>query len=208
MLLGLRHLWFVTAIFFDYYITPFLQKMRKHADINILFGISLLLLSYCCLPGPIVFIMSWFVIYSIGYLYVSSKHQKRWILTIISIELITILICSQSGWSSVTQYFNPIGRCLHDFGGLCLVLLPLFLFRNIRIPLPAIVGILDKYSFQIYLIHYIIIIGPFSLAFYFGKMQYNILLILLSTAFGTFVFCQINHFLSSIITRKRIIYEN
>lgn len=203
MLLGLRHLWFVTAIFFDYIITPFLQKMRNHADIYILSGIFSLLFSYYCLPGPIVFMLSWIVLYSIGYLFVSSKYQKQWIITIISIVLMTILICLLTGWSSVTHYFNPIGRCLHDFGGLCLVLLPLFLLRDKKINLPTIVKILDKYSFQIYLIHYIIIIGPFSLAFFFEKIQYNILVILLSTTLGTFVFCIINQFVTSII-KKRI----
>ena len=116
----------------------------------------------------------------------------------------TILICLLTGWSSVTHYFNPIGRCLHDFGGLCLVLLPLFLLRDKKINLPTIVKILDKYSFQIYLIQYILIIGPFSLAFYFEKIQYNILVILLSTALGTFIFCLINQIVLSRITRKRI----
>lgn len=145
--------------------------MRNHADIYILSGIFSLLFSYYCLPGPIVFMLSWIVLYSIGYLFVSSKYQKQWIITIISIVLMTILICLLTGWSSVTHYFNPIGRCLHDFGGLCLVLLPLFLLRDKKINLPTIVKILDKYSFQIYLIHYIIIIGPFSLAFFLKKFN-------------------------------------
>lgn len=163
-----------------------------------------MVLGYFLLPGSIAFILSWIFVYSMGYLYISSKHPQKWLIIITTIALIAMLICMLYGWSSVTQYFNPVGRCLHDFGGICLVLLPLSILKRKKVLLPQFISFFDKYSYHIYLIHYIFIIGPFSIAYRFDNILLNVIAMLLLTAIGTFLFCIINNIIIYWINKFKI----
>lgn len=173
---GTRHLWFLTAIALCYLSTPFLQVLKNNA--NVLFPILcvLLLMSYKLFPGTYAFIVSWILLYSIGYMYacLSNKYSILYLL-LITVALIAILMFVH--WDNMLAYFDKYGRLFHDLLG-CLILFGGFKFlcslKNIR--LNSFLSLIDKYSYHIYIIHYFFLIGPFSLAHITHNNYINILI--------------------------------
>lgn len=160
---GTRHLWFLTAIMMAYCFTPILQIGRKKASLLFTILWMIQMLAYYILPGPFAFILSWFTMYGIGYMFanMSPKHRDYSLCFLILSSLIILHLIS---WDKLLIYFNPMNRLFHDilgctifFGGYRL----LRLFQQIK--LFKVAMLIDRYSFHIYIIHYFLLIGPFTL---------------------------------------------
>lgn len=188
MISGIRHLWFLTAIMFGYLITPFLQRIAKYADCLLPFIIICVGIGYVFVPGAIVFPASWIFIYAICYLYCHLHNTKVYDIGLLVLSVILAILICFSGWEVITSYFNPLSRCFHDFIGVFTVVWGVKILNNVgKIKLPYFVGVLDRYSFYIYIIHYFFIIGPFSLARITPCVMLNICIILFVSAIATFV---------------------
>lgn len=188
MIPGIRHLWFLTAIMFGYLITPFLQRIAKYADCLLPFIIICVGIGYVFVPGAIVFPASWIYIYAICYLYCHLHNTKVYDIGLLVLSVILAILICFSGWEVITSYFNPLSRCFHDIIGVFTVVWGVKILNNVgKIKLPYFVGVLDRYSFYIYIIHYFFIIGPFSLARITPCVMLNICIILFVSAIATFV---------------------
>ena len=189
---GTRHLWFMTAIALCYCITPVLQKNRNQAlPIFILIGLCQLL-AYKFLSGKLSFTLSWFFLYSLGYMYANiTKRHQMLMIGIIGILIFVLLI--NISWSDIIQYFNAKGRFLHDLLG-CFILIwgvKLFTTFSASLKILPITSIIDKYSFQIYIIHYFLLIGPFSLAHLTDNNIINIVVSFTVIVISTLLFTKI-----------------
>lgn len=177
---GTRHLWFLTAIALCYLSTPFLQTLRDKADLFFPILCVVLLISYKFLPGTYAFIISWIVLYSIGYMYAcnSEKYSTLYLFGII-VAFIAVLMFVH--WNNVLAYFDKYGRIFHDLLG-CLILFGGFrflcAFKNIR--LHPCLSIIDKYSYHIYIVHYFLLIGPFSLAHITHNNHINVFIVVVA----------------------------
>ena len=92
-------------------------------------------------------------------------------------------------WDHILNYFSPVGRLLHDVAGVFFVVWGIRLFSTkLFTKIPSFVVFFDKYSFDIFLVHYILFVGPFSMAYLTANMFLNIFLFIIVTAFLTYLF--------------------
>ena len=61
------------------------------------------------------------------------------------------------------------------------------------------VKVLDKNSFQIFIVHYFFVRGPFSVAHISPKVAINIILIITITIVSTIVFVQLNKLANKVL---------
>lgn len=199
MIRGIRHLWFITAIMFAYMSTPVLQWSSKYAD----FFFPLLLLgvgvSYLVLPGSLVFTASWVFLYAIGYLYVHLKKKKAYNIILLLLE-ITIIVFIAMDFDTITNYYHPLNRAFHDLSGVCVVLGGIQLFSHLNIKkIPSIIEYFDKYSFHVFIVHYFLVIGPFSLAHITPYIMLNISVFIVATYIATFLFVKLNNLANRLV---------
>ena len=199
MIAGIRHLWFLTAIMIAYFSTPILQCLKKKA--KEVFPLLLLCIGvgYWLIPCQWMFFLSWIFLYAICYLYVNIKDTRIYDMGLIIIEIILVGIML-SNRNSITDYFNPINRAFHDLTGVCVVIFGVKLLSKLKTKdIPRPVKVLDKYSFQIFIVHYFFVIGPFSVAHVSSNITINIILIIAITIVSTIVFVQLNKLANKVL---------
>ena len=183
---GLRHVWFLTAIMCGYLITPLLQKIKGRSQL--LFPVLLLsiLIIYITISGRFVFILSWGYLYAAGYLFANLNERHRFVYSLIFLTCLFALSLYMN-WNDLMHIYSIKYRFLHDIIGICVVVWGIRLMSKVKYNVPAFVSFFDKYSFPIYLTHFILICGPFSMAYLTPYRSINILLMLASTAVATWV---------------------
>lgn len=204
MVQGIRHLWFITAIMFAYLTTPLLQCLRNYADLVLPVLLICVGASYFTAPGPWVFIASWVFLYAIGYLYVqlNKQRQRLYEIGLIFLEIALIVLIALK-FDIVTNYFHPLNRLFHDMSGVFIVVLGInFMSRLNMKNVPKIVDIFDKYSFHVFLVHYLLIAGPFSLAHITPYVFVNVLSIITTIIVATCFFVQLNNLANRLVFDK------
>ena len=202
MILGIRHLWFITAIMFAYLATPILQWLSKYA--NWLFPILLVCVgvSYFVLPGRWVFIASWFFLYAICYLYVHLKKTTIYDIGLLILEFLIVGFVAFR-FDIVTHYYNPFNRVFHDVSGVFVVIIGIKLLSCLKIRnIPKVINLFDKYSFQVFLVHYFFVSGPFSLAYVTPNFFVNVLIIIAATVVATYLFVKLNDVANKLVFDK------
>lgn len=178
---GLNHLWFLTVLMFGYLLTPWIKKVMEKAPI------VCTLLFVCCCVVEFVFLKkfyslsAWLALYLLGLFY-GKYHSKTVSLIALVASLITmIVLCLFFEPSKLTSFEDRHYMIwLHWTMGV-------FLFVLLFYVLPLLVGEskhfdsikhLDKISYDVYLIHHPLILGPLSLMFVTKYIGLNIVLML------------------------------
>lgn len=183
---GLRHLWFITAIMFAYLITPILQRLKDYSDVALPFLLLTVAFGYLFIPMRYMFLLSWSFLYAIGYMIANVRLRRIYE---IGILVFFIVLAFYVKWDHILNYFSPVGRLFHDVAGVFFVVWGIRLFSTkLFTKIPSFVVFFDKYSFDIFLVHYILFVGPFSMAYLTANMFLNIFLFIIVTAFLTFLF--------------------
>lgn len=199
---GTRHLWFLTAIAMAYCITPILQKLKSYACIVFCLLWVTQVFAYFFLPKSFAFILSWLSLYGIGYMFANMNRKSQDFMLIFLLAIMAIILC-YIHWSQITVYFNPLNRLMHD------VLGSLLLFGGYKllcwlpsIRLTTIAKLIDNYSYHIYIIHYFLLIGPFSLLHITDSVYSNILISFVSIIIITSIFAVICQSINNVLIRK------
>jgi peptidoglycan/LPS O-acetylase OafA/YrhL len=203
MLSGIRHLWFITAIMFAYLTTPVLQRLSKFAKWLFPMVLGCVGILYIVAPMPLVFLASWFFLYAICYLYVHLNQTKWYDMGLLVLELLLILlVCIHTDVLNI--YFNPLNRLFHDVSGIFVVLFGIRLLSKINIKgVPKIVDWLDRYSFQIFIVHYFFLIGPFSMVHLTDSVFLNLTISCVTILITTIVFSKINNIVNVLLFPKK-----
>jgi len=187
-----------------YISTPLLQRIRKKSTIvfpALLFFISAL---YVSVPLKYLFVFSWFYLYALGYLYVNLS--ERWKLIYTSLLLLIMLsVIIKLHPEDLFNYYGMEYRLLHDIGGFIIVVSGVFLMSRLKwLKVPKIISFFDKYSFHVFLVHFIVFCGPFSMAYLTHCIELNVFLMLLISTVATFVFVKI----LDLVNHKMIFLSN
>ena len=202
MILGIRHLWFMTAIMFGYFCLPILQKKKEISSyIIFIIGISIGL-GYIFINTQIMFLYSWIYLFSVGYCFSNLKKQVQWIYIMILV-LFFIIILFNINWNNITTYFDIKSRLLHDIGGILWVVIPPLIFARTTFitKIPPIINVFDKYSYHIYITHYFFIFGPFSLMNITGNKIINIFIVLIATFIACLILVKSSNYVQKRITK-------
>ena len=178
---GLNHLWFLTVLMFGYLLTPWVKRVMDKAPI------VCALLFVCCCVAEFVFlkkfysISAWLALYLLGLFYGKYHSKTVSIIALVASSIALIVLC---------LFFEP--SKLTSFEGRHYMIwlhwtLGVFLFVLLYYVLPLLVGEnkrfdgikhLDKISYEVYLIHHPLILGPLSLMFVTKITGLNIALML------------------------------
>lgn len=142
-----------------------------------MFAMLLLVGAYACLPGEYLFGLEWLWLFAFGYLYSRmSVSVRRFIILISCIIVLICLYRIHYDGSILWSNFNRCNRVFHCALGIFLFSTAVFIC-TMRIP--RWVSCMDFYSYEIYLAHFVFMIGPGSLIGKTGSKIGDIMLMLL-----------------------------
>ncbi|MDO5148129.1 MAG: acyltransferase [Oscillospiraceae bacterium] len=211
---GAGHLWFVPTILMCYVITPLLERYR---DKYIASGKSLFI--YAVISVMIVSLFyggfarfynpAWISCYVIGYALGINKEKnyiKQHYIDIISVIVAGCGNSLQIYFSYVLDRTFPGYIYFCDYNhvtlGMCIFLLLYRFFNQINFTkLKKFLEITDKLSYEVYLVHHLIILGPFSLMKLTTITSLNIVVILAIIGILAFVLAQLENIIGNMLNR-------
>lgn len=197
---GLNHLWFLTVLMICYLLTPWTKKL--HEKNPVLF--VMMYLAFCFAEFVLVrkfySFCAWVALYFAGMLFglYYSKKISNLVLLMSSIALGVLVVLFKPEW--LTQYaFRYHTIWLHWIMGVFLfVALYRFLPQLIKQEKKnLLVEHFDKISYEVYLVHHPLILGPLSMMFITKYCWLNILMVLVAT----YTISRILHYVCSFTKR-------
>lgn len=189
---GAGQIWFITAIFACYWITPILQKITSFLDgryvgaILILLGLmTFLLLTFSFSTSPVARWYSWFFNYAVGYFLSRSKESIKYIYLGIS-TLFLIIVLSILSWGDLLNWNTWISVSFHAFSA-HVVFLAFILGSKVLKPIKVLipVSLIEVYSYYIYFVHYPFTLGPWSIIGATNNLALDIILLVIVVAICT-----------------------
>lgn len=183
---GLNHLWFMKAIALCYIITPILQWQKKHSSIAIILLAIAGVAEYGFLRIK-TFEFSWLWLYAIGYFYANGSPKMQHVIKVVSIA-ISIIVLYRITWADILDYDGIANRFFHDIMGITLCLCGVYGLSLAKIKSTgALLSLIDRNSFYIYITHHIYLLGPLSLIAVTPYLPINVLLILVLIILSTYI---------------------
>ncbi len=211
------HLWFTSFILVCYLITPLLQKIRaKISAVQILLLIVFLSaaeIGFVMTVKPFAFIMwlpgiiTYIAAYFIGAFWQKRMRLSRYLLLTVFMLAVTglkILAKLMSGRGSAlaemvySRFLSEYAHCILAVWIFFTLYLGLGLFRRLTEWVCPAAKLLSKYSYEVYITHYLFLIGPLSLEKATGNMLLNSLLFVALTA----IYAVFLHGISNWILKK------
>lgn len=193
---GMRHLWFMTAIMFAYFSTPILQRLKQYSTQSLIIMLTLVVPSYYVLPPRILWGLEWFWLYAFGYFFANlSIRNKKWIICLFFLGYMIIVFRIRE--ITDIALWTRIGRCHHCALGILLFTLGITYIKTSRTCPTKMMRVFrwfNRYSYEIYLTHFVVMVGVFSLSQVTGSLFVNILLMLIVTAILTFMLVKVTRF--------------
>ena len=182
--LGADHTWFMTTLMICYKLTPLIEKIWKRIQYKktkwgILVGLLIVpfIMAYL-LPNYIFFITYHVCFYAIAY-YVGSNWERLGKSTNKSAVIYFIVMCLAFATRFIgramidgTKLYNlVIVNYTHYVAAACIFMLFSIIFSKAKIL--KNVQLVDGISFEIYLCHYMFIVGPVSVMYITGNWIIN-----------------------------------
>ena len=204
---GTGHLWFVPTILFCYLFTPILESFYIHVSkrgyiITSLFAFEIV--AVFCYGFATFYSGAWIGCYVIGYA-IGTNERKQFFPN----KAFLILFGALASLNIIQIYVDYIGRIelLGILGKVYSVLkvynhvwLGVFLFLMLKMifdrfefsqNMRRVFDITDKYSYEIYLVHLVFILGPFSLMALTPYVGINILIIIICIGISAWILKQV-----------------
>lgn len=196
---GAGHLWFIPTILMCYLITPLLQGYRNKCVEGkrtiVVFTVLGVIITSVLIQGFTTFNPAWICCYVIGYALGMNEKGKYISETVLMIIAGIIAVAG----NAVQIYCDYVANI--DFTGFGIiknynhVMLGVFIFLLLKVAFEKVnlnrIGKLlklsDAYSFEVYLVHVLLILGPFSLLALTEYSLFNILIMLLGVSILAFV---------------------
>lgn len=175
---GLGHLWYINYILFLYLLTPYLQNFyeeyfQKLSDKKMFLGLVIftvllgMLQYYGNFKYEVNRIVCYYSAYFVSRRYLKNKEntksnlQKIAIITIILSVLLTILRIYIQFFGSITiPKWDTVVLYIHSLMGFGLFICFYYIGSKIDIANSTVINFINKYSYEIYLVHHLYILGP------------------------------------------------
>lgn len=228
-LAGGEHLWFVSMILFCYFLTPILQAYRDEYENNrlnflIVSMLEVIFVSIFCGLYDRYFNPAWVSCYTIGYAIGWNKQKSFFsdkltsgifaVLAIIgnAIQIYIDNIVHIQFYGYIKIAYDYFCNYNHVFLGVFLFLVMLNVFNKINYlnnpKLISFLKITDEYSYEAYLVHQFLILGPFSLMALTSIKMANVLIIIISICLLAWLLKKSEGFLMNKIGEKMPNHNN
>ena len=172
---GAEHLWFIPTIIMCYLITPLLQGYRNKCVEGkrtiVVFAVLGVIITSVLIQGFTTFNPAWICCYVIGYALGMNENGKY-----ISEKVLMVITGIIAGVGNALQIYCDYNTNI-DFSGFGIiinynhVMLGVFIFLLLKTifekvdlnKIGKLLKLSDAYSFEVYLVHQLLILGPFSL---------------------------------------------
>lgn len=183
---GLNHLWFLTVLMVAYILTPWVKKIHEKYPIWCVVVFALFWVVEFVFVKKLYSFCAWLSLYFVGMIYGNyySKKLSNVVLVVGSVVLIVLGLSFKLGW--LTQNENQhYSIWLHWVLGL-------FLFALFFRVLPQIIRSdkkcsaivnLDRISYEVYLTHHPLVLGPLSMLLITRYDLVNLILLLITVFF-------------------------
>ena len=179
---GLNHLWFLSVLMICYFITPIAQKILKYK--SILFVVVWIIL--CIIEFGVIqkmqSVAAWVMLYLLGMFW--GKMKIIWInigLLVTSTIISFVMMCFLKMEYLTDPHMVRYSIGLHYVLALCIVSVLYCALGKIEFCMPKWLQYCNDVSYEVYLIHHILILGPLSLLFLTPIKAINIVLIIVIT---------------------------
>lgn len=198
---GLNHLWFITAILICYLATPLLQSLKPVGWQSLVVLTGYALFEIIIVRYDVELFLPVFI-YSSGYMYANLNRSWRRCYIFAMCVLCSIILW-KSSWALILDYHSMMNQLFHSFLGIAISLVFIELGSSmVYASSNKIISLLDKYSYEIYLVHHPFIIGPLSCVALTDSRSFNILLILLIISVVSFFLKVAQQYLSRYICER------
>lgn len=212
--LGADHTWFITPLLLCYLVTPLLSKIwNEFGKVNIIkrYGLLLIFLGahliLSLFPSPSAYIII-SPIFFYGIAYIMGREYKKgnnikmkWSTAIIAFGVMCaafgVRILAKILWDGTILYDRIIVIYTQYLAAFAILLLFMFLFEDVQEG--KICTWMNKVSFEIYLCHYMFVVGPISLIHLTDNLLINIFIV---TGI-VFVVAEILHRISGLFTSNK-----
>lgn len=165
---GAEHLWYLTIIMICYLITPILNKYKtkisnKNLIIYILVGgLVQIITSYFIdtqLGIYLIYILLYIIAYIVGYRnHISISTKLMFISLILAATSAIIRVCARILFDNSILYNVIIVGYTQGIIAFCIFYIFIYICRNVK--KNKIINFFDSISFEIYLVHYMYVVGP------------------------------------------------
>lgn len=172
---GAEHLWFIPTILMCYLITPLLQGYRnKYVEgkrTMVVFTVLSVIMISVVIHGFTTFNPAWICCYVIGYA-LGMNEKNEYICEKVLMIIAGIIAIAGNALQIYCDYianidFNGFGiikNYNHVMLGVFIFLLLKVIFEKVNLSrIGKLLKLSDTYSFEVYLVHQLLILGPFSL---------------------------------------------
>ena len=193
---GLNHLWFLTVLTIAYLLTPWVIRFYKKSQVAcILIFMALGVLEFLFVRKFYSF-FAWLALFMAGLLFGMNytKRVSNYVLVISSVALAILAVFFSPSWLT-QQEFRYHTIWLHWILGVFLFVL---LFQTLSHVLCnhkkwSFIKHVDSISYEVYLIHHPLILGPLSMMFLTKYVWLNLLLLLVAV----YLLARLFHYLNS-----------
>lgn len=188
---GAEHLWFIPTILMCYLITPLLQGYRnKYVEGKktvVVFTVLGVTITSVLIQGFTTFNSVWICCYVIGYA-LGINEKNKYISEIALMIIAGIIAIVGNALQIYCDYianinfigFRIIKNYNHVMLGVFIFLLLKVVFEKVNLQrIGKLLKLSDAYSFEVYLVHQLLILGPFSLLALTEFSSVNILIMLI-----------------------------
>lgn len=152
---GLGHLWYMTAIAICYLITPFLQWSQRYGKIKYVFIFVFVFMDAYLFSFNYYYI--W--LYALSYFTARTRHR---LLGVSLFVVMCVLMLHSLTWRDFID-FTRLGVFFKCILGLLLLNVCLVMAHYLEVKDYRIITYLSKYSYNLYIVHHLPIMMPFSL---------------------------------------------
>lgn len=194
---GLNHLWFLTVLMICYLLTPWVKiLLKKYPVLFIVFFLSCCVIEFA-LVKKFYSLFAWVALFFAGLLLGSYYSKKILNVTLIvsTVALISLGLFFKQDWLIKAEYSHYsiwLHWCLGLFLFVLLYKLLSYLIKSDK--KYAVIKHFDKISYEVYLTHHPLILGPLSMMFITQYCMVNILIMLVTVYILSRVLNYVNSF--------------
>ncbi len=190
---GLNHLWFLTAIVVCYLFTPILQRTAKYNICQFLSIVCAFTIDMIFVNGKCYYVF----LYSLAY-YIGRHHNVVSFLTLAILLVLVLVLSLYIDWKDF-EALNVLSILWKSLTSIALLVAFLCIFRKCEFcKTNHIVEVLSRYSYPVYIVHHLYILGPFSIIAAMNYSYISVILVLALILLTTFVL----DIVSSVFTKK------
>lgn len=194
---GAEHCWFLTIMVICYLITPLLNQWKKrkmHFAFIVLFLLWIIaVISTYLISTQLGIYLIYIIVYIYGYMLGYKKlnitsNRKRILFFLAIVFAVFLRLLTRSLWDE-TPFYTVL--CVGITQSVIAVNMLLF-FLSFEFRENKVVNFLDNISYEIYLVHYMFIVGPLRIIGITGSFLMDSIIIILITLVSAFVLMKIS----------------